>query len=78
MIWEPNTCYCIMLIERPSKDGEFIEKCKLHKNETRTTVVYTHNKANKFKQSEYVGTGKTRTRKQSGLDRIDTVKESTR
>ncbi len=41
-IWDPDSCACIVLCERPGKEGVFIERCKTHR---KTLDTYSHNKS---------------------------------
>jgi len=52
MKWWPDTCYCIIKCDAPSKDGSFVKRCRLHQNTRKTTDVYAHNLTNRKKSSE--------------------------
>ena len=50
--WNPDTCYCSILTEAPSKNGKFLKRCKLHLTTRDTTTVYQHNKDNRLRPNE--------------------------
>jgi len=54
--WSPDTCYCIIICEAPSKQGEFEKRCRIHQTTRDTTEVYDHNLANRLKTTEIIKT----------------------
>ena len=69
MNWFPDTCFCAIETEAPSKEGTFLKRCRIHATSRKTTEVYTHNLTHRARGSESID--QSRTRK-------DNVKESTR
>jgi len=47
MIWWPDTCYCKIQTDAPSKNGTFLKRCRLHNTTRDTTTVYAHNLSNR-------------------------------
>ena len=45
--WDPDSCACIVICERPGIEGTFEVRCKTHR---KTLDVYAHNKS--FNQDE--------------------------
>jgi len=70
-----HTCFCIVLSERPSKEGKFEQRCSIHQRST-TLEVYAHNIANKPR--DFTGTGKQREPTSADTKRVRDLKESTR
>lgn len=48
--WDPDTCYCKIRTERPSVNGEFIKRCRIHANSRNTLDVTQHNRDNQERQ----------------------------
>ena len=48
--WSPDTCFCICESSRPSINGTFIKRCRVHATARNTTDVYQHNIANQERQ----------------------------
>ena len=69
MIWSPDTCYCIVECDAPSKNGKFIKRCRVHPSTYNTTDVYAHNLTNRKTGTES---------DETALDRKRQVKEATR
>jgi len=73
--WNPDTCFCSILCERPGKEGSFELRCRIHQT-SRTLEVYAHNIANKSRQ--FTGTGKDKRPTDSDVTRRQTLRDSTR
>jgi len=54
MRWKPDTCYCIMDVPRPSVNGTFVQRCRIHPSPRTTTDVYKHNLIHRIKPQENV------------------------
>jgi len=50
--WLPDTCYCSIICPRPSINGTFEKRCRLHKRTNSTLEVYAHNLANRITPQE--------------------------
>lgn len=74
MNWSPDTCYCVIKCERPSKDGSFIKRCRIHPTTRKTTDVYQHNLTHRIKSTEQGSEAKEKI----GDDRKRSVRESTK
>jgi len=67
--WWPDTCFCIIDCKRPSLNGEYIQRCRIHLTSRDTTECYAYNLLHRKKQIENDDQGDIRKR---------TVKEATR
>ena len=79
--WQPETCYCSIITQRPSVNGKFETRCRLHATTRNTIDVYQHNIANKLKDPQDMTTNankKLREEKPAARKRVDDLKESTR
>jgi len=74
MIWFPDTCFCQIECDRPSIDGKFIERCRIHQSTARTTTVYAYNLTHRIKPTERGSDAKERI----GEERKRLVKEATK
>ena len=50
MNWFPDTCYCEIETNAPSKNGKFSKRCRVHATTRNTIDVYQHNIANQERQ----------------------------
>jgi len=76
--WQLETCFCIIITERPSVKGTFEQRCRLHANARDTLVVTQHNIDNKAKQFESNPDPKNRPPTKADETRRADLKESTR
>jgi len=73
----PSTCHCVWISERPSIEGKFEKRCRIHQRAT-TLEVYQHNIDNQIKPAEITGAGKNARNTDAGNQRVRDLKESTR
>jgi len=76
--WKLDTCYCIIICERPSVNGTWEKRCSIHKTTLNTTTVYDHNLRNRIKPTEQTGTGKDQRETPAGEKRKSDLRETTR
>ena len=74
MKWSPDTCYCIVESQAPSKNGKFIKRCRTHANSTRTTDVYQHNLQHRIRSTEQGSEAKEETGQKRKRDLRETTK----
>jgi len=73
--WWPATCYCVVDCPRPSVNGKFINRCKIHRNSLLTTEVNDFGLANRLKSNE-IDQNKFAT--EAGLVRLASLKLTTK
>ena len=60
MNWMPDTCYCSIECQAPSKNGSFVKRCQIHSATRNTIDVYAHNLSNRKRGNETDEQGDTR------------------
>ena len=52
MIWGSDTCDCVVICERPSKNGTYKHRCRIHLTSRNTTDVYQYNLQHRKRSTE--------------------------
>jgi len=74
MRWSPDTCYCIVECQAPSKNGSFVKRCRVHATSRNTTDVYQHNLSNRVRSTEQG----TETKERAGSERKRLLRDGTK
>jgi len=73
--WIPDTCFCIIICDRPSIKGKYEKRCRIHQNSRTTLDCHNYNLLHRIKSTE-IDSDKGATRQ--GIERIRLLKEASR